>query len=103
VLVLGVATIVVERLLILCALTVSQFCSKFYPGKLIADVSFSVGGGVPTMSGQQLAEWVMNNRATLNLKYVIWGQKIWNPSDAVGGWLGWRNMEDRGDVTQNHW
>lgn len=46
----------------------------------------------------------MNNRAALNLKYVIWGQRIWNPSrDSVGPWTGWRGMEDRGDVTQNHW
>jgi len=36
------------------------------------------------MSGREIAEWVMNNRGTLKLKYVIWGQKIWNPSrDAV--------------------
>jgi hypothetical protein len=56
------------------------------------------------MSGRQIAEWVMNNRGTLNLKYVIWGQKIWNPSvDSVKAWTSWRNMEDRGDITQNHW
>lgn len=24
------------------------------------------------MSGREIAEWVMNNRATLKLKYVIW-------------------------------
>jgi len=46
----------------------------------------------------------MNNRASLNLKYVIWGQRIWNPSeDSVATWTSWRAMEDRGDVTQNHW
>lgn len=46
----------------------------------------------------------MNNRASLGLKYVIWGQKIWNPSqDAVKPWSQWRGMEDRGSVTQNHW
>lgn len=46
----------------------------------------------------------MNNRATLKLKYVIWGQRIWSPSqDSVGPWTGWRGMEDRGDITQNHW
>ena len=46
----------------------------------------------------------MNNRASLNLKYVIWGQKIWNPSqDSVKAWTSWRTMEDRGDITQNHW
>ncbi len=59
---------------------------------------------VPTMSGRQIAEWAMNNRGTLNLKYVIWGQKIWNPSqDGVKPWTNWRTMEDRGDVTANHW
>ena len=57
-----------------------------------------------TISGRQIAEWVMNNRATLNLKYVIWGQKIWETSvDAVKPWTSWTPMEDRGDVTQNHW
>jgi hypothetical protein len=56
------------------------------------------------MSGRQIAEWVMNNRGTLNLKYVIWGQKIWSPSvDGVKAWTSWRTMENRGDVTQNHW
>ena len=56
------------------------------------------------MSGRAIAEWVMNNRGSLNLKYVIWGQKIWTPGqDAVKSWTSWRTMEDRGDVTQNHW
>ncbi|KAL8915811.1 MAG: hypothetical protein Q9208_008832 [Pyrenodesmia sp. 3 TL-2023] len=61
-------------------------------------------GKVRTESGRPIAEWVMNNRGTLNLKYVIWGQKIWSPSrDAVGPWSGWRGMEDRGSITANHW
>jgi hypothetical protein len=56
------------------------------------------------MSGQEIAEWVMDNRDSLDLKYVIWGQRIWNPSrDSVKPWTSWRSMEDRGDVTQNHW
>ncbi|MBE3046089.1 hypothetical protein IMZ48_26830 [Candidatus Bathyarchaeota archaeon] len=51
-----------------------------------------------------MAEWVMKNGDALNLKYVIWGQRIWNPSqDKQGDWTSWRGMEDRGDVTQNHW
>lgn len=46
----------------------------------------------------------MNNRGTLGLKYAIWGQKIWNPSvDGVKPWTSWRTMEDRGDITANHW
>ncbi|KAK3488024.1 uncharacterized protein B0T23DRAFT_447047, partial [Neurospora hispaniola] len=46
------------------------------------DFMCSDAGGVPTKSGREIAEWpwVMDNRSTLNLKYVIWGQKIWNPS-----------------------
>ena len=59
---------------------------------------------VRTEEGRVMAEWMMNNRAVLNLKYVIWGQKIWNPSrDAVRPWSAWRQMENRGDNTQNHW
>lgn len=57
-----------------------------------------------TVSGQEIAEWVVKNREELNLKYVIWGQRIWNPSrDDVTGWENWRPMDDRGSVTANHW
>lgn len=46
----------------------------------------------------------MHNRAALNLKYVIWGQKIWEArSDPVKPWAEWRAMENRGSITQNHW
>jgi hypothetical protein len=47
----------------------------------------------------------MKNRGALNLKYVIYGQKIWTTSvDKVNkNWESWRTMEDRGDLTQNHW
>lgn len=56
------------------------------------------------MSGRQIAEWVMNNRSGMNIKYIIWGQKIWAPgTDAVKAWTSWRTMEDRGSITQNHW
>ncbi|KAF2178928.1 hypothetical protein K469DRAFT_520132, partial [Zopfia rhizophila CBS 207.26] len=57
-----------------------------------------------TMSGQEIAEWVMNNRASLNLKYVIWGRRIWIRSrDLVKPWKSWSPMEDRHSITQNHW
>lgn len=47
----------------------------------------------------------MRNRAALNLKYVIWGQKIWSPTTdgAEKSWTNWRTMDNRGDLTQNHW
>ncbi|EON66226.1 hypothetical protein W97_05619 [Coniosporium apollinis CBS 100218] len=71
---------------------------------LANDLMCSSAGGVRTESGAPIAEWVMNNRASLGLKYVIWGQKIWNPSqDAVKPWSQWRGMEDRGSITANHW
>jgi len=56
------------------------------------------------MSGQALAEWAMRNAAAQKVKYIIWGQRIWNPSvDAVKTWPSWRVMEDRGSITDNHW
>ena len=48
----------------------------------------------------------MNNRERLNLRYVIWGQRIWNTErrdDKVKPWSQWRDMEDEGDLTANHW
>jgi hypothetical protein len=46
----------------------------------------------------------MNHASANNVKYVIWGQKIWNPSrDKVTAWKNWRTMEDRKSITQNHW
>jgi hypothetical protein len=73
-------------------------------GKAI-DLMCSDAGGVPTMSGLEIAEWVMKNQKALNLKYVIWGQKIWNPTidKTSKSWLSWRNMDNRGSVTENHW
>lgn len=51
-----------------------------------------------------IAEWAMNHSAELNMYYVIYGQRIWNSGrDAVGAWAGWRTMEDRASITQNHW
>ncbi|PVF97262.1 hypothetical protein CPB86DRAFT_775369 [Serendipita vermifera] len=71
---------------------------------LAVDLMCSKAGGVKTTSGKVIAEWVMLHRKSLNLKYVIWGQKIWNPSrDSVKPWSKWRPMEDRGSITQNHW
>ena len=59
-----------------------------------------------TLSGRQIAEWVMKNRSTLRLKYVIWGQRIWDvrtDKNKEKAWTSWRTMEDRGDLTANHW
>lgn len=56
------------------------------------------------MSGFEIALWVMNNRDTLNLKYVIWGQRIWQTSvDSPKPWNEWTVQNDRGNVRENHW
>lgn len=68
------------------------------------DLMCSDGGGQATLSGREIAEWVMENRKSLKLSYVIWGQKIWNADrDNEMKWSKWRTMDDRNDLTQNHW
>ncbi|RYP02140.1 hypothetical protein DL764_005935 [Monosporascus ibericus] len=82
-----------------CACSTSDHCC----GNAI-DFMCSDAAGAPTMSGREIAEWVMNRASAQNVKYIIWGQKIWNPSrDGVSPWTSWRTMEDRNSITQNHW
>ncbi|EKJ71085.1 hypothetical protein NXS19_007579 [Fusarium pseudograminearum] len=72
---------------------------------LATDFMCSDGGGSATLSGKEIAEWCMKNRNALNLKYVIWGQKIWTTSvdKTEKKWENWRTMEKRDGLTQNHW
>jgi hypothetical protein len=44
----------------------------------------------------QLADYCAANLRNLGLKYVIWKQRINSGS-------GWRGMNDRGSLTQNHY
>jgi hypothetical protein len=59
-------------------------------------------GTMPSASSaaqcDRVGEWVMSNASRMGIKYVIWKQRIWDVR--TGG--GWRTMEDRGSVTQNH-
>jgi hypothetical protein len=50
-------------------------------------------------TGDRIAEYLIANRDKLNVKYVIWEQKIYA---SYTGWSG-RPMEDRGSVTANHY
>ena len=70
---------------------------------MATDMMCSDAGGKATISGREIAEWVNDNRALLNLKYVIWGQRIWERDDPVKDWEDWRTLEDRGSITKNHW
>ncbi|WP_051713251.1 hypothetical protein [Spirillospora albida] len=69
-----------------------------------ADFMLSSGGAMPSAAqrakGREIAEWITDNADRLGVKYVIYDQKIWNPSRAAEGW---RPMENRGSVTQNHY
>ena len=46
-----------------------------------------------------LAQWSVRYANELKISYVIFEQKIWSLQSAS---LGWRPMEDRGSITQNH-
>ncbi|KXJ97643.1 hypothetical protein Micbo1qcDRAFT_200303 [Microdochium bolleyi] len=67
------------------------------------DFMCSDSGGAATLSGIEIAEWIMNNANAQNVKYIIFGQRIWQSTETVTGWSKWRGMDDRGDMTANHW
>lgn len=59
-------------------------------------VDFMVGGN--KQMGNQIASYGIANRNKLNIKYVIWNQRI---ASASTGWK-WKKMADRGSNTANH-
>jgi hypothetical protein len=50
--------------------------------------------------GQQIADWLRANAGALQIRDVIYAQRIWTPDRAAEGW---RFMEDRGSPTANHY
>ena len=67
------------------------------------DFMLSSGGVMPTPTevqrGYAIANWAAANADMLGIKYVIYRQRIWNRAYDDQGW---RPMEDRGSLTQNH-
>ena len=67
------------------------------------DFMMSAGGAMPdggnAQIGQSVADWSVSNADRLGIKYVIWEQQIW---DSRNPGIGWKPMEDRGSVTENH-
>ncbi|XVQ15073.1 coiled-coil domain-containing protein [Spirillospora sp. CA-255316] len=67
------------------------------------DFMESTGGQMPSASarahGDAVAQYVIDNASRLGIKYVIWRQRIYD----MRGSGGWRQMEDRGSITQNHY
>src|SRR5699024_12653461 len=48
--------------------------------------------------GSQIAEYATANADRLGVDYGIWEQQIWHTRNRQ-----WRQMNDRGDLTQNHY
>ncbi|GGS86518.1 hypothetical protein GCM10010156_51320 [Planobispora rosea] len=74
-----------------------------HPTGKAADFMITTGGRMPSSAklkeGWEVANYVKDNAGKLGIKYIIFAQHIWSPARADEGW---RLMEDRGSVTQNH-
>ena len=65
------------------------------------DFMMSANGAMPSEAnrqlGTQIAQYAIDNADRLGIDYIIWEQQIWHTGSRQ-----WRGMEDRGDLTQNH-
>lgn len=72
-------------------------------GTLRSDGEHAQGIAVDIMLGTdigyEVADFIRANAAALGVNYVIYYQRIWSVERSGEGW---RGMEDRGSVTQNH-
>ena len=73
-----------------------------FGGYRAGDMDHGTGNALDTMissraQGDAVAAYVMANAAELDVKYVIWRQRIWYPSSGT-----WQAMADRGSPTANH-
>ena len=59
-------------------------------------VDFMISGS----TGYAVAEWARANAAALNIRTIIYAQRIWTPERSAEGW---RAMSDRGSTTANHY
>ncbi|MFC3998122.1 hypothetical protein ACFOVU_19490 [Nocardiopsis sediminis] len=81
---------------------------------LMTNVKGTRGTEAENAVGDELARWLMTHHEQMGVKYVIWRQRIWNPTagdapcpdeSTVGSAppTCWRAMGDRGSNTQNHY
>ncbi|MFC7330632.1 coiled-coil domain-containing protein [Marinactinospora rubrisoli] len=68
------------------------------------DFMVNPNGQMPTQEqmehGYAIAEWAQENAERLGIMYIIYRQRIW---DIRRGDEGWRQMSDRGSITENHY
>ncbi|MBK7720847.1 MAG: hypothetical protein IPI32_01110 [Austwickia sp.] len=65
-----------------------------------AGLALDVMVGGDKAEGDRVAQWSQANAKALNVKYVIWYQRIWFPGRSNASW---RHMSDRGGATANHY
>ncbi|GAA1776098.1 MULTISPECIES: hypothetical protein [Streptomonospora] len=75
-----------------------------HPKGRACDFMVDANGQMPSPEqverGQRIADWAQKNADRLGIMYVIYRQEIW---DIRRGGEGWRPMEDRGSITENHY
>lgn len=81
------------------------WCYASKPGDHGTGTALDLMVGNRNPIGQTIAEWTMENHERLKVKYIIWGQRIWNVEreGTPRPWTRWRQMDNRGDDTANHW
>ena len=66
------------------------------------DFMMSANGSAPAEAdrqlGTQIADYGIANADRMGIKYIIWEQQIWQSTSRQ-----WTFMNDRGDLTQNHY
>jgi septal ring factor EnvC (AmiA/AmiB activator) len=74
-----------------------------HPKGRACDFMVDANGSMPPQDqidrGWAIAEWARENAEDLGIMYVIYRQQIW---DVRRGDTGWRDMADRGSITENH-
>ncbi|GAB3205359.1 hypothetical protein GCM10027294_03410 [Marinactinospora endophytica] len=74
-----------------------------HPKGRACDFMVDANGQMPSQEqidhGYAIAEWAQENADRLGIMYIIYRQKIW---DIRRGDEGWRDMADRGSITENH-
>lgn len=62
------------------------------------DIMIPDYSGAGSKTGDEIAQFFIDNNKELKVNYVIWKQRIYQP----GAGDNWQPMEDRGSETQNH-
>ncbi|MDA8372318.1 MAG: hypothetical protein M0026_20960 [Nocardiopsaceae bacterium] len=86
-----------------CYRPVGGYIVGEHPKGRACDFMVDKNGQMPSQDqidhGYAISEWAQENADRLGIMYIIYRQKIW---DIRRGDEGWRDMADRGSITENH-